>query len=550
MCAFCNSGSILPESISRSSFINDISDFITRQLVSTQDKKYCTFINANTTKVESVLRKVIWSGGRKVMSIRIINGTIKKLGIYYTQMRHAFVFLQGIENINHIASNVLSQNIFWINNPKYYFIITRRVNLRNEEIEQALNQFWIKKHIVNSLLIYADKRGIFHVYSYNPFTKQLVNHKTNEEQSKLFPNKMKNLHGYPIRVCIFYSQLMAKIINGKCHVGLDCDVLNIFMRHLNATIKFISPGILQANTFKLSRQYVIEDKAEISFNNMFLTEDMLLYTSFAFAHLRLFAAVPRAKELTFLLNMMFAFDLYVWSLIIFLGMLFAILKYLLITSKKGAKVHNKSIKILILSRLFYLVIFCNSFQGVVITILTSPKYGKDIATIADLQESKLNVYGEIDWKPIIPKEILSQYKYLNYLEVALALRGLKCDGAYLTSEYWMDSLLRNKSSDGSRYSRYYFKMKEPLATGLLTYYTRKNSPYNKIIYHTILLIQNFGLDLKFGKGYNGFHKTRHTEKLSLKHLQGAFLLLVTGYTCSTIILIIEKLLVCMYKEKN
>ncbi|KAF7278952.1 hypothetical protein GWI33_007816 [Rhynchophorus ferrugineus] len=512
---------------------NKIPCYIQNQLIHDKDIKSIVFVNSHLPADETLLVKSI-TLVKRITTVSVVNNFTKELNLNSVDISHIFIFLDNINDIPSASSAIANQEVFSLNNPKYYFLFIKPTDNSRDEIKNILDQVWKCHELWKYVLVFCMETEWLRIVSYNPFKQLLVEFQSDCNNTTMFSNMLKNVNGYRIKTIFFYTLKSSKMENGKCR-GNDCEVMETFFNYINATNEEVVLNVTEDLLYPVSQDYIKQDRADVMFNNMFLYIELYKYSAFAFAHSNVYAVVPRASTLTFLTNIIFMFTPIVW---IGIGII-PLIYYHLLSIFDNYAIGKHHVRGILISKYVYALIFTCIFQSMIITTLTSPKYRKNIETLHDLFESNLSIYGVKDWMYMFHREVAIRYKPWNNTSITSALNNLTLDGAYIVGEYWLNLFLKNKTRIGGTYNDYYYKIKEAVGTGLLTYYTRRNSPYREIIYKITLLRNMAGLDKEFGYREINFTKALKSKSLTLIHLQSSFVFLSVGWILSTLVFSIE-----------
>ncbi|KAF7278950.1 hypothetical protein GWI33_007814 [Rhynchophorus ferrugineus] len=404
----------------------------------------------------------------------------------------------------------------------------------SDQIKNILDAIWNRNQIWRYILVYG-KKQMLSIGFYSPFQRLYSEYNVTSNNITVFKKTIDNVYKYGIKI-IFPSLKSTFTEDGVCG-GLECDVMETFIKSLNATATFVPLNVPVQELYSTAQKYIMQNKADIIFIRMYVLDQPYIHSTFAFAHSNVYALIPRSRHFIIsLLSIIFIFDQWVWFWISALALIFnGVVMFLKYISPKY------SLRILLLSRSLYTIIFCSIFQCMIITALTSPKTEKSINNIKDLCASKLNIYGDKEWKFLFHRDIIPLYQPLDFVDIEKAIRHLKLNNAFLVNDMWLDMFLRQTTYKGEPYSKHYYTMKEAIGTGLLTYFSRRNSPYRDIIYKLMLIRNRAGLNLDFGNWKIPFEENFHPKTLSLVHMQGIFIGLISGWTLSILIFIIEKI---------
>ncbi|KAF7271226.1 hypothetical protein GWI33_015855 [Rhynchophorus ferrugineus] len=198
------------------------------------------------------------------------------------------------------------------------------------------------------------------------------------------------------------------------------------------------------------------------------------------------------------------------------------------------------VHIILILYFVYTIEFTNSFQGFIITALTTPKYKKNIDTLDELMQNDIPIYTERSFLEYITESYRDHFYYMHHSEQEDNLRNLKFGAAYMVPEFWLNLLLKNKTRSGIYYSQYYHVVREKLSGAApLTYLVRNKSPYRSVLGDLSVRRLDFGLDLEFGKTKPFIKKSKSPVILTLRHFWGAQILFEFGMGCALLIFILE-----------
>ncbi|CAG9768208.1 unnamed protein product [Ceutorhynchus assimilis] len=495
-------------------------EYLKQQKFTLKNTENCiAVVHSNISQAEDIINN--WQITEK-LAIQVLNAPIRHFMKDNTMYDHAILFVKNIEEIHGLANTFLNEPTVWYSDPKYHILLLETNNMNN--LTRELNIFWEKNRILNFVLIFLNEFKNLQKIYYNVFNEKLSRIPQNT-------NKIIDMKGYKIRIPMDRtSKLNAIYENGKCIAGRVCNLMNPFLKLFNAGIELIIPAGDERMSYYYTKLDLLSNKIDISFSEWFYTTEYTTYASYSIKPFLLVGVVPKAPVLPPLVTLFYIFDIYVWILIIISKIIFLYFNYVFQMIQL-----KRALKFILLGSSVYTIIFQNTFQGAVITALTTPKFLKDINNVDELARSGLKVYGEIVWRESLPEEL--NITDMNYKVIGYYVWTLKeTQASYLTSDYWGKNLLLNKTREGKYYSQYYHLTKDALGPGRITYLLARNSPFKKYFNTFLFLMNDFGLFLPFAEqNYRHKNEAASGTTLNLEHLYGAFLLLICGLCFGTLV---------------
>ncbi|KAF7271225.1 hypothetical protein GWI33_015854 [Rhynchophorus ferrugineus] len=315
--------------------------------------------------------------------------------------------------------------------------------------------------------------------------------------------------------------------------------MKYFFKYLNATYKKVPPAPNTPNRlyFEYAMDSLIADKTDIFFNSVIVFPRKVPYCSFIYRQAHMEIVVPRAPAIAIFANILQVYTKDIWLCWAFLKLIFTIFLYLF---KKIIPFPTYGVQIILILYFVYTIEFTNSFQGSIITALTTPKYKKNIDTLDDLIQSGIPIYIGRDFLEYIIESYKDHFHYMHHSEQENNLRNLNFGAAYMVPEFWLNLLLKNKTRSGIPYSQYYHVVREKLSGAApLTYLVRNKSPYRSVLRDLSLRRLDFGLDLDFGKTKPFIKKSKRPTILTLRHFWGAQILFEFGMGCALLVFMLE-----------
>jgi hypothetical protein len=246
--------------------------------------------------------------------------------------RHVSLFLiHNFKDFVQIYQKLTPEN-FKLNGfyPSYQILL---LNGKIDEIEEIFKLMW-RIQVYNVNVMFENENGEILVQTFHPFsdgscgdtTVKTINRfkdgKFENPLETLFEDKMKNLHGCPIKVAIANDVPPHVIIEGEHVYGRDIDLINALASFINFTtnIAFVgSDGFFLDNGSSIGPLKALLDRqVDVSLSNWWLKENRLKFfdsTSSYISENSIFV-VPHGSDFTALEKMIYPFDYQSWIAII------------------------------------------------------------------------------------------------------------------------------------------------------------------------------------------------------------------------------------------
>ncbi|KAF7271227.1 hypothetical protein GWI33_015856 [Rhynchophorus ferrugineus] len=495
------------------------------------DKKHHAIVNVNFATSNEFIDKLI---AEKYLNgtFELYNDPIKSSKEDY-QFANVFVFVKTLDNINNVTEIFLKNQMQGHGDRNFHYLVQNLLTNKTRSFKKFLKLFWIKHQILNYVLISRNLQ----IFSYQPYRDQIIKY-TNKELTEglLFPNKLRNLYGYKLKIQMFYvdDTLLPKE-NGDCS-GVDCDTIKYIFKYLNASYDILpyENNVTFGHYFTAGIHNIKIERSDMLANSVTLFPEHLPYSTSPFRQMQMVIVLPKAPEIPIFGNIFHVYNTEIWVCWGFLKLLFSISFYLF---KKYMHVNTYGVRIFLILYFLYSIEFTNSFQGSIITALTTPKYRKNIDTLEELIQSGIPIYSEHTFIKYMAEKYKKHFRMMHYNEEEDRLSNLTLDGAYLVPDYWVDLLMRKRTQDGKPYSEIYHVVKERVSGhGVVTFLVRNKSPYREIFRQLSVKRLDFGLDLNFGKTKPFFTKSKEATIITLEHIKGALMLLYFGLGYDTFLL--------------
>lgn len=340
----------------------------------------------------------------------------------------------------------------WDTSAHFMIVILHDFLHDNETKEEALalsilKHLWMKERTLNAFIVTRPSQFIHEmhktnnstkVWAYNPFELNTQNSRGHiyqfEYDHALFnehrDNRLRNVHGYPLHVSMFTQYPTAIPVNSvennsTRYEGMDGNMLYITAAYFNFSLRLYSSydtntygTVLDNGSIIGSLADIVYGRTDISFNSRFImwygTDDVDF--SIPVTSDKLCIITPKSKQIPKWKNMLVCYKTEVWLSLFMVYFVCATFfhflhKYHLQNQSAGClpaldmfrvfvlSSVNRSPRILtqrllFVSCLLFSLVILSTFQGLLVTNITSPNYRPDIHTLDELYESNLQILTE------------------------------------------------------------------------------------------------------------------------------------------------------------
>ena len=523
--------------------------------------------------------------------------------------KHFLVLSVHEEVVYRVFKNAQMCIPYWDTSAYFMIIILHDFLNDNEMKEEALalsifEHLWIKERILNVFIVTRHSQFIHEmhetknstkVWAYNPFELKTHNSRGHIYQFEyghaLFnediDNRLRNVHGYPLHVSMFTQYPTAIPVksvknNSTRYEGMDGHMLYATAAYFNFSLRlYTSYGtntygtVLHNGSIIGSLADIVYGRMDISFNSRFImsygTEDVAF--SIPVTSDKLCIITPKSKQIPKWKNMLVCYRTEVWLslfLVYFVcAMCFQFLhKYHLQNQSAGCLpaldmfqvfvlspvYHSPRIltqRLLFVSCLLFSLVILSTFQGLLVTNITSPSYRTDIHTLDELYESNLQILTEsISTKELLKNTETVISRKITFYEGSreeMIQKVLKSEAAMTERESSIRFLAIKYASPNGVVQIH--MVEECPSYYYLAYMVPKHSPYINgfnSFFHKVLepgLTQKWywdSIDIKTRLSYGKSHLQQKTLKpFSLSDLQLAFYILATGLLLSALVFVAE-----------
>ncbi|XP_069696329.1 glutamate receptor ionotropic, delta-2-like [Periplaneta americana] len=504
-----------------------------------------------------------------------------------------------------------TENFFsdWDSNTQLIIVIPQNFTYRDQMKENALVQsifeeFWTRKRVLNVLIVTRQLNcncdnnnmgNIDKVWIYNPFEFN-ANNKTRgniykfENGHSLLNEYIKkrttNVYGYPLHVSMF-EQYPTSIpvynseTNSTMYKGMDGYVLSTVVQHFNFKPIIHKPSsenyygtVLMNGTIEGSLGDVVYRRTEVSFNSRFVmsygTNDIDF--SIPIATDKMCIIAPKAKRIPKWKNMLVCYTTEVWLSVLLVYIACAICFYFFRKCHNWSKspgclpaleifqifvlssVHHPPTvmfqRLLFASCLLFSLVLMNTFQGLLVTNITSPSYDPDINTLDQLEQSNLPIFTGSAFTVDLLKNggysISKNFKMYKGQKQEMLQHVVRAEAAITERESSIKFLVtKYVSPDGTKLMH---MVAECPAYYYLAYILPKGDPYlpefnlffRKLMESGLIMKWYWdAIDIKIRLQNRSDLKRKTLKLFSLSDLQFAFYVLSVGLLLSTLLFVVE-----------
>lgn len=530
-------------------------------------------------------------------NIRMISGK---------RRRFNFFLVESFIQLADICAIIKPQN-FWFNG--FYLIVI--LHASNFDCEIIFKMLW-ELQIFNVLVAFSDETNSVRINTFIPFNSKRCNDTTpiliNVFESgrflngveNLFIDKMKNLHGCPIRVSVTNDSqpfIFVKVLTNGSY-ALSGQIVNFFNTisealnfHINYTYIGIEGDFNEQDTSKSALGEILNGNADLSLSNWWIKIFRLKYFDITTptASERLIFVIPSGRDFSPIEKLIFPFTPSVRILIVMcfvLGLIVIfIIKFLPHSVQNfvfGTGVRNPYLNILIgwtggtqpvlpkrnfarfilMMFLMFSLVMRTVYQGSYYRLLYSSRQHKEIQTIDEMVEKdfKFYVYSEnadmfkgeeeiskrfYDYRFVDNKAENFNFRLVSVTakEIGAYLKKIQSDSTFKGAfgrSFTRIVYLNDKTPEGLRHRI----CKDVLLTTPCVLYTRKDFFLLDEMNKNIRLLKASGLvnfwNSKYSEGRISIARNSQILKvLTLQDLSGCIQVFVFGCISSLVIFVVE-----------
>lgn len=455
----------------------------------------------------------------------------------------------------------------------------------------VFNQFW-KREVLNVLFIYWFVN--LRIVSYTPFgDNYLIQHTENDiSVAKLFPDKVLDMNGHPIRISLFFEETRA-IFNISFEndqldkmAGTDGLLTQLMVRRMNATLVLLQPDdgadigeFLPDGNTTGSLAQIVNNIVDVSFNTRFLRIAQfrrLVEPTVTNGRDDICILVPKAGFASNVGNLFRSFTIPLWISAILAVPFFIVVYKLFRIGHKGDSIYTLNdvffnviawnfqqscskfperwvIRILIGTWAIYAMLITSSYSGNLTSNLLFHRMLPDINSFKQLDQSNYPLVTYSRYTDLILnflnqtkfKRLKKSVKAVTQKEFSDLIKKNDVRYAYANKYHINFKLWNTRLMDGKQI---FFSMSECPVPYVVIYAMRYGNPYKRRINFILRQAQEAGFidfwdnkDRKKVSGKVSLHSggSKALVPLSVLHLQSAFYVFFIGLGLSTVCFMIE-----------
>lgn len=477
-------------------------------------------------------------------------------GIKYSRTKYIFIFIQKIMDLRFVVK--YDTRNMWA--PlKYVIVLGKSININERKRLKDIieNTLWSAK-IINFLIIFYEY-GL-NVISYNPFSHEVMNF-SDLDSCNLYPDKIKNMHKYEIKVSMFPDPPQVESRENNKLAGADVTLLELIAERMNFTINFVAPESLsEFSTVTDSHIEVISGKTDFCFVNLFAVSSVrnAQYT-YPNGMNNVVVLMTKKNKNNKIFNLFRAFDEFCW---IGLGASILAIALCQYFRTKALNIIRRSFhdsvlytwtvlhgapltartqnmmptKFLLIMWLMCAMLVNFAFQCSMTSMFIHPPKAQYIDTLDELSSNNI----AINIRPVIKNQLLKT-DFFNFVEVNNSFRYLPFRGV---NNHTGVAVLENIAEIFMQQNNQLRAVKEYLIPSQSAYYFPLNSPYILRINQIMMMNNEFGIT-KYMENIKQFSAKQITVKkkkfipLEIEQLMQAFLLLIIGVIISVLVFFSE-----------
>lgn len=505
------------------------------------------------------------------------------------QKRSVLVLIEKSNDFEEIYSKMEAQIL------NGHCIIVCLNKLSTLELEKIFKCLW-KNQVYNVATVTRDNQEL-KLHTFMPFSKfscgstkpTFVNSyrdgKFLYEARGLFPEKMKNLHGCPIRVSVSneskpfvsvtYFPNGTQTLKGSEITNLEAlaDTLNFELNYtgIGGEQFMYNNGSLKSGSLK----YMHDDLADMSAAQWWLSFPRLQYFDSTISYYSESAvfSIPPGHELSSVQKLVYPFSLTVWILIVLVFLIgYLVIKF--VNSKEqnvqtlvyGENVRHPVLNLvvgfmggsqtkipqnsfarqLLMIFLLYSLVIRTLYLGSFVQFLSLSIRHQEVQSIDEMIDQKFTFYFEEGYSQFfkIPDAMVTRTVFVppaKLAEIELRQRSEYLKGA--TGRSYEKTLYLNKINAKDQQIR---MCKEAFLMNPVVIYTRRNFFLLNALNKKIAIFLAAGLiDYWHFSDFNYHHDNTETinypQKLTMENLEGSFLILGLGYGISFFVFVVERM---------
>lgn len=283
---------------------------------SDQDMQFVVgIISTNESNVESSDLLTDWlihASNKKTFNVLIMSKISRHLKAI--SLSHTIILMDGFEeNLKTLLTPLLHKSTPWSSESRFIFIITKVLSgTLVSSLRVKIKLLWSDVKILNFIVVFmVDFLKDPQILSYNPFKDEILNLTAFENCTiqHFFPNKVANLHGYPLKTSYCLAHPFVYLQDNKL-VGVEYDFAKTFLKHINATYT----SIRRSKHIDVKSD-VISGRVDLASIGLFLFTYSLGHVAYPHGMLDIVALVDRAEPIAALASLVYMFGIDTWCCI-------------------------------------------------------------------------------------------------------------------------------------------------------------------------------------------------------------------------------------------
>lgn len=500
------------------------------------------FINSGFQECSKIVQYFIARAGYHTKIID--NGNIKNIhSLRATKHAYIFVFIKTFHAIFTSLAN-LPDHPFWFNRAFVQFIVCEP--FENWYFSNLmLEAIWREKIFNFVLIFFTDK---LYVRSFNTFQPEKFLEFTNKTKNdkNLFPNKLRNVHGFNFHVGILRQN--ANLDNNVSNVlyNKHLEILNTLIKYSNGSLTEVTlkhpPKTLELpflHFIFMKRVPTIDDYQEVEFISPLHKNSLACLVPKA-------SLIPPYQYFFMIFNfdslLAFCILILVVAVIVslannvnFIQNFFEAYYYLLSGSLPHFIMRPYSSKIIYMFFILFSLLVSVIFHTSLTTDFLTKKYNLEINSVHKLLSSNLTIYVDKDYQDQLPSEIYNRAIPVSN-EILLKMIFKRMPNAYILLETFILAILTKRNSD---MCTAFHVMREDVVPGYIAYVFPKTSPYVDHIDHFLRLYDSVKSEMLLEDWTRKYQTPPPFKRIEWQHWKGILSILLFGYGISFITLFLE-----------
>lgn len=538
--------------------------FQNNDFVKTELKKYslfenytsCSYINVNTISDDFIKRNFCPS----TIIAKSFNPSYQM-----PKSQATFIFIEEFKEVEIILQQIQNYTI-WSARGETHFVFCKQINSLNF-LPNLFSTIWTN-HILNFVVVFVQKK--LEVFTYNPFKNEIVNLTVTPGY---FPDKIKNLYGYKLRISFFENLPLIRKNDNKW-IGKDYEVLKFITNMLNSTFEIIEPP--ENTHYYGAYNDITNDETDFCFVSHFRGPQTFKNAEFTYPYEANSLAIllPFEKESNNSVILLELIPVVISGFVIILVTIASLLRetnikqiflqrflyiYSCLLGYPFPNLYTKhfSAKFQITTFIFASIVFRTLFQCFLIGNFMISSPNNQINSISELKTSHLKIYISKTLAARLPPDytynLQEHFIYEEYNKTRreeMIYKKLNTSGGYVMS--WRAARKYEQMLKHEHKKIVFYVMKEVLIPSFNVYIFRQNSPYLDKINDYLLrekqyvIVRNKYQDPNFNYNSESFSTDNNKNTLTFKHFAHIFRFLFGGLFISCVVFVLEILLAKLY----